>query len=56
MSMRVRVAALIMRHVFDTIVPASLLIWRREQFDEAEALIRRGLDLTLNDVAGELAA
>ena len=47
---------LIMRHVFDTIVTASPLIWRREQFDEAEALIRRGLDLTLNDVAGELAA
>ena len=47
---------LIMRHVFDTIVTASPLIWRREQFDEAEVLIRRRLDPTLNDVAGELAA
>jgi len=47
---------LIMRHVFDTIVTASPLIWRREQFDEAEVLIRRRLEPTLNDVTGELAA
>ena len=30
--------------------------WTQAQFDEAEAVIRRALDLTLNDVAGELAA
>jgi len=32
------------------------LIWTQEQFDEAEVVIGRVLDLTLNDVAGELAA
>jgi len=31
-------------------------VWTQTQFDEAEVLIRRALDLTLNDVAGELAA
>jgi putrescine aminotransferase len=46
----------IMRHVFDTMVTAPPLIWRQEQFDEAEAMIGRVLDLTLSDVAGELAA
>jgi len=46
----------IMRHVFDTMVTAPSLIWTQEQFDEAEAVIGRVLDLTLNDVAGELAA
>jgi putrescine---pyruvate transaminase len=46
----------IMRAVFDTMVTAPPLIWTQEQFDEAEALIRRALDLTLDDVAGELAA
>jgi len=46
----------IMRAVFDTMVTAPPLIWTQEQFDEAEAMIRRALDLTLNDVAGELAA
>jgi putrescine aminotransferase len=46
----------IMRHVFDTMVTAPPLIWTQEQFDEAEAVIGRVLDLTLNDVAGELAA
>jgi putrescine aminotransferase len=37
-------------------VTAPPLIWTQEQFDEAEAVIGRALDLTLNDVAGELAA
>jgi len=46
----------IMRAVFDTMVTAPPLIWTETQFDEAEAVIRRALDLTLNDVAGELAA
>jgi putrescine aminotransferase len=46
----------IMRAVFDTMVMAPPLIWTQAQFDEAEAVIRRALDLTLNDVAGELAA
>jgi putrescine aminotransferase len=46
----------IMRAVFDTMVTAPPLIWTQEQFDEAEEVIRRALDLTLNDVAGELAA
>jgi putrescine aminotransferase len=46
----------IMRAVFDTMVTAPPLIWTQEQFDEAEQGIRRALDLTLNDVAGELAA
>jgi len=45
-----------MRHVFDTMVTAPSLIWTQEQFDEAEAVIGRVLDLTLSDVAGELAA
>ncbi len=46
----------IMRAVFDTMVMAPPLIWTQEQFDEAEQVIGRALDLTLNDVAGELAA
>lgn len=46
----------IMRAVFDTMVMAPPLIWTQEQFDEAEAVMRRALDLTLRDVAGELAA
>jgi putrescine---pyruvate transaminase len=46
----------IMRAVFDTMVTAPPLIWTQEQFDEAEGVIARALDLTLNDVAGELAA
>src|SRR5262249_53814120 len=46
----------IMRAVFDTMVCAPPLIWNQAQFDEAEAVIRRALDMTLNDVAGELAA
>jgi hypothetical protein len=35
---------------------APPLIWTDAQFAEAEAAIRRALDLTLNDVAGEVAA
>jgi putrescine---pyruvate transaminase len=46
----------IMRAVFDTMVTAPPLIWTQDQFDEAEEAIARALDLTLNDVAGELAA
>jgi putrescine---pyruvate transaminase len=46
----------IMRAVFDTMVTAPPLIWTDTQFDEAEAAIGRALDLTLKDVAGELAA
>jgi putrescine aminotransferase len=46
----------IMRAVFDTMVTAPPLIWTDTQFDEAEAAIARALDLTLEDVAGELAA
>jgi putrescine aminotransferase len=46
----------IMRAVFDTMVTAPPLIWTQAQFDEAEAVIGRVLDLTLSDVAGELAA
>jgi putrescine aminotransferase len=46
----------IMRAVFDTMVMAPPLIWTQTQFDEGEQGIRRALDLTLNDVAGELAA
>jgi len=45
-----------MRAVSDTMVTAPPLIWTQTQFDEAEVVIRRALDLTLNDVAGELAA
>jgi putrescine aminotransferase len=46
----------IMRAVFDTMVMAPPLIWTQAQFDEAEEVIGRALDLTLNDVSGELAA
>jgi putrescine aminotransferase len=45
-----------MRAVFDTMVMAPPLIWEQEHFDEAEGVIRRVLDLTLNDVAGEVTA
>ena len=47
---------LIMRAVFDTMVCAPPLIWTQEHFDEAEAVIRKALDATLTDVAGEMAA
>jgi len=46
----------IMRAVFDTMVTAPPLIWTDTQFEEAEAVTRRALDLTLQDVAGEIAA
>lgn len=46
----------IMRAVFDTMVCAPPLIWGDEQFAEAERVIRKSLDLTLADVAGEIAA
>lgn len=46
----------IMRAVFDTMVCAPPLIWGEEQFAEAERIIGRCLDLTLKDVAGEVAA
>ena len=46
----------IMRAVFDTMVCAPPLIWTQEHFDEAEAVIKKSLDATLADVAGELAA
>ncbi len=46
----------IMRAVFDTMVCAPPLIWTQAQFDEAEAVIAKALDQTLNDVRGEIAA
>jgi putrescine aminotransferase len=46
----------VMRAVFDTMVTSPPLIWTQDQFDEAEAAIGRALDLTLSDVAGEIAA
>jgi putrescine aminotransferase len=46
----------IMRAVFDTMVCAPPLIWGDEQFAEAERVIGKALDLTLADVAGEIAA
>lgn len=46
----------IMRAVYDTMVTAPPLIWNQDQFDEAEAVIAKSLDATLNDVAGEIAA
>jgi putrescine---pyruvate transaminase len=46
----------IMRAVLDTMVTAPPLIWTQDQFDEAEEVIARALDLTLSDVAGEHAA
>ena len=45
----------IMRAVFDTMVTAPSLIWTQEHFEEAEAAIRKSLDQTLHDVAGEVA-
>lgn len=46
----------IMRAVFDTMVCSPPLTWSQEHFDEAEAAIRRALDATYKDVAGEVAA
>ncbi len=45
----------IMRAVFDTMVTAPPLIWTQEHFEEAEAAIRKSLDQSLHDVAGEVA-
>ena len=45
-----------MRAVFDTMVCAPPLTWTDEHFAEAEGVIRKALDMTLNDVAGEIAA
>ncbi len=46
----------IMRAVYDTMVTAPPLIFTQEHFDEAEAAIRKSLDQTLQDVAGEITA
>jgi putrescine---pyruvate transaminase len=46
----------IMRAVFDTMVCSPPLIWTDAQFQEAERIIGMALDLTLNEVRGELAA
>ena len=46
----------IMRAVYDTMVCSPPLIWTQEHFDEAERAMRKSLDSTLNDVAGEMAA
>jgi len=46
----------IMRAVFDTMVTAPPLVFTQAHFDEAEAVIAKALDMTLNDVAGEIAA
>ncbi len=46
----------IMRAIFDTMVTAPPLSWTQAEFDEAEAVIGRALDLTLDEVAGEIAA
>ncbi|MFN0217478.1 MAG: aspartate aminotransferase family protein [Hyphomicrobium sp.] len=46
----------IMRAVFDTLVTAPPLIWTDAEFAEAERIIGKALDQTLNDVRGELAA
>ena len=46
----------IMRAVYDTMVCSPPLIWTQAHFDEAERAMRKSLDSTLNDVAGEIAA
>ena len=46
----------IMRAVYDTMVCSPPLIWTQEHFDEAERAMRKSLDSTLHDVAGEMAA
>ncbi len=43
-----------MRAIGDTMVTAPPLIFTEEHFQEAESVIARVLDLTLNDVRGEL--
>lgn len=46
----------IMRAVFETLVCSPPLIWTEAEFQEAERIIGKSLDQTLNDVRGELAA
>ncbi len=46
----------IMRALYDTMVCAPPLSWTEENFAEAEEIIAKVLDLTLADVAGEIAA
>ncbi len=46
----------IMRAIGDTMVTAPPLVFTEEHFEEAERVIAKVLDLTLADVAGELAA
>ena len=46
----------IMRAVFDTMVCSPPLIWTEAEFQEAERIIGKALDLTLNAIRGELAA
>jgi putrescine aminotransferase len=46
----------IMRAIGDTMVTAPPFIMTEENFQEAEGVIAKVLDLTLNDVRGELAA
>jgi putrescine---pyruvate transaminase len=46
----------IMRAVFETMVCSPPLIWTEAEFQEAERIIGKSLDQTLNDVRGELAA
>jgi putrescine aminotransferase len=45
-----------MRAVYDTMICAPPLTWTEAEFAEAERVIAKALDLTLNDVAGEMAA
>jgi putrescine---pyruvate transaminase len=46
----------VMRAIGDTMVTAPPLIFTQSHFEEAEGVIAKVLDQTLNDVAGELAA
>jgi putrescine---pyruvate transaminase len=46
----------IMRAVFETMVCSPPLIWTEAEFQEAERIIGKSLDQTLNEVRGELAA
>ena len=44
----------IMRATYDTMVCAPPLIWKEEQFQEAEGVIQKALDMTLADVRSEM--
>ncbi len=46
----------IMRAVYDTMVCSPPLMWQQAQFDEAEAVIRKALDLTYQNVRNEVVA